>query len=294
MKSILRRTVSLTSLLSFILMSYTGVVLLFTPQGRVSYWANWKFWGMNKEDLGNTHITTSILFMIAIFLHVYLNWKPIVNYMKSKSGNLIVVTKEMAISAVLTVFIFWGTLGGLTPIKKFLYIFEEIKEEIADEIGNPPFNHAELSSLEGFTWKMKLDLEKSLVLLKENGIKVPDSTLSLKDIAKSNGVGPSEIYEIIKNAKAEKKVSDEKNVDESGSMSEEKNEPASEDAAPTGLGRKPLAKVAELLGISTDDAVRILKENGIQASEDDQFKSIAEDAKMMPVDLYNLLKNSKK
>ena len=43
-----RGFISLLTACSFILMSVTGIVLYFTPQGRIAFWTNWKFIGLTK------------------------------------------------------------------------------------------------------------------------------------------------------------------------------------------------------------------------------------------------------
>ena len=44
-----RRIVSLTVLLSFIVLSLSGILLFVSPQGRVAYWSRWSLVGLTKE-----------------------------------------------------------------------------------------------------------------------------------------------------------------------------------------------------------------------------------------------------
>ena len=59
------------------------MILYIVPQGRVAYWADWKFWGLTKTDWGNIHINLGLLFLIALFIHIYYNWKPLINYLQA-------------------------------------------------------------------------------------------------------------------------------------------------------------------------------------------------------------------
>ena len=78
---------------------------------------------------------------------------------------------------------------------------EHFKDAGAEKYGEPPYGHAELSSLQTFTKKMKLDLAKSMELvvreLKKQGIEASEE-LTLKKIAANNNTGPHDIYEHIK------------------------------------------------------------------------------------------------
>ncbi|WP_287126754.1 DUF4405 domain-containing protein [Desulfobacter sp.] len=90
----IRRVVSLTSALSFVVTVVTSVVLYIVPQGRIAYWANWRLWGLTKEQWGAIHINVGILFIIGLGFHIYYNWKPMMTYLKNNARNLKIFTKE--------------------------------------------------------------------------------------------------------------------------------------------------------------------------------------------------------
>ena len=75
----IRKIASLTAALSFIVMLLTSIILYIVPQGRIAYWADWRLWGLTKEQWGNIHINTGILFLTALGFHIYYNWKPILS-----------------------------------------------------------------------------------------------------------------------------------------------------------------------------------------------------------------------
>ncbi|MGD9014349.1 MAG: DUF4405 domain-containing protein, partial [Desulfobacterales bacterium] len=97
----IRRVTSLTALLSFMLLFITIIVLYIVPQGRVAYWADWRLWGLTKSQWGNIHINVGLLFLLSIFLHIYYNWKALLNYLKDKAKNLKVLTREFNVALVL-------------------------------------------------------------------------------------------------------------------------------------------------------------------------------------------------
>ena len=76
--------ISILTLLGFLTMSITGLVLILVPQGRIAYWTDWHFLGLTKTQWGDIHITTSLLFLVAGIYHTYYNWRSLVNYIISK------------------------------------------------------------------------------------------------------------------------------------------------------------------------------------------------------------------
>ena len=86
----MRKTTSLTALLSFILLMITIVVLYIVPQGRVAYWADWHLWEMGKEKWGNLHINFGLLFLLSVFLHV----------LRGLKENKLIATSDMSIKTL--------------------------------------------------------------------------------------------------------------------------------------------------------------------------------------------------
>jgi len=79
----IRRITSLTASVAFLLMLLTSIILYIVPQGRVAYWADWRLWGLTKTDWANIHMNMGLLFLIALSLHIYYNWKPLISYLKN-------------------------------------------------------------------------------------------------------------------------------------------------------------------------------------------------------------------
>lgn len=98
-KSVLRKAVSMTSVFSFLYLAFSGVVMYFTPPGRIAYWADWRIFGLNKTMYNETHMTIGLLFIVCMILHIWLNWKPIMNYMSNKSGSFVFFLQKRQYSA---------------------------------------------------------------------------------------------------------------------------------------------------------------------------------------------------
>jgi hypothetical protein len=263
----LKKTTSLTMLLSMIVMTYTGIMLFITPPGRIANWANWELLGLSKEQYADLHSTFMVLFVVATLLHIYYNWKPMTSYMKNTAKQMVVFTQDMVIASVVTVVFFLGAIYQITPFSTFLDFGSDIKDSWEKEYGTAPYSHAELSSLKSFCKKVGFDLEKSEAILKKNNIKY-ELEKSLSQIAKENNVSPEFIYNLLKT-----------NFQKSGETVIEL----------TGLGKKQIKDVALTLQITPKEFLEKLNTLGIKAKADDKFKETAEKYDMSPMDIMTKL-----
>ena len=191
----MRKITSLTALLSFVLEMLTSVILYIVPQGRVAYWSGWRLWGLSKTQWGSLHVNLGVLFLIAICLHTYYNWNPIVAYLKNRAAELRIFTTDFTVALILCLVFTLGTYWELPPFSTIIGIGDQIKEGAAQKYGEPPYGHAELSSLATFSKKVELDLDASLSRLAAAKISVTDPGQSIADIAKMNNLTPKAVYQ---------------------------------------------------------------------------------------------------
>ena len=166
----MRKTTSLTMLISFILVLVTSIILYIVPHGRVAYWSDWHMLGMTKTQWANIHINLGVLFLLAGFLHLFYNWKPITAYMKNRTNELKIFTLDFNIALVVSLIITAGTLANIPPMSTVINFSESIKDAASITYGEPPYGHAELSSLKMFAKKTDLDLTTAVQLLTAAGI----------------------------------------------------------------------------------------------------------------------------
>lgn len=273
----LRRVTSLTAALAFILMVLTSIILYIVPQGRVAYWADWRLLGLTKTEWGNIHINLGFLFLLALFLHVYYNWKPLMAYLKNKTRQFKVFTPEFNAAMIITVVFTVGTYFLIPPFSWMMMLNDNFKDSGAEKYGEPPYGHAELSSLKTFAKKMNLDLTKSMDLLKEAGYPIDDGAATLQAIGKQYHVPPQLIYETIKPAAIV-----------AGHESEGKI--ALPDSPPLGTGNLTLADFCAQYNLGSKTVIRELKGQGIMASADLTLKEIASQNQTSPIDLYEIIK----
>lgn len=275
----LRRIVSLTALLLSPFVLLTSVILYIVPQGRVAYWADWRLWGLSKEQWGALHINTGLLFLIALLLHIYYNWKPITLYLKNKAKKIKVFTAEFNVSLILVVACLVGTYMLVPPFSTILDINARFQAAGAQKYGEPPYGHAELSSLKTFTRQMGIDLETAQAALKEAGITVIDASQSLKDIAANSNLAPQQVYLIIRPLAAEDVI----DSSSSGRM------PAS---PPPGLGKLTLSEVIQQFGLNPDAVAQALVAENIEFTPEMTLKEIAAKNGVSPIDVYVILRTA--
>lgn len=268
----LRKITSLTTLLAFILLLITSVILYVTPQGKIAFWANWEMGGLGKEQWGALHTNLGILFLVAGLIHTILNWGPIVTYMKNKAKKLKVFTPDFNVALGITLFIALFTLFELPPISGIQVFNHRLKEAAAEEYGEPPYGHAEASPLKSFCKRTGLDLKDVLKKLDKAMLQSVSEDATLAEISKANSMTPQQVYMIIKPAPVAGKV---KEMGMSPGM---------------GFGRKSLEKVCGEYGLSIQFTIDGLQDLGIPAAAESTMKDIAEKNDMDPHGLYEVIR----
>jgi hypothetical protein len=277
----IRRLTSLTAGLAFVLMVLTSVILYIVPQGRVAYWADWRLWGLSKTDWGNIHINMGLLFLIALALHIYYNWKLIITYMKDKAKKLKVFTPDFNVALIITIVFAMGTYLMVPPFSWVIDLNDTVKDHGAQKYGEPPYGHAELSSLKTFTKKMDLDLARSIGLLEQVGYIAENENVTLAALGKQYGVTPQQIYLIIKDAKNGP-------TNNNGHQTDHVTIP---DSPPPGTGNLTLADFCARYNLNLKVVLGELKKQDFNASEAQTLKTIATEKGIGPIDLYYMLKD---
>lgn len=270
----MKKITALTSLISFIILMLNSVVLYIVPQGRVAYWADWRLWGLTKTEWGDQHIIIGLLFLLAIFLHIYYNWKLIISYLKNKAKQLTFFTKEFNIALIITILCTIGAYITIPPFNWVLDFGESIKEAAAVKYGEPPYGHAELSTLKSFTRRIGQNLAASTERLREAGIKFENERQTLQEIAKINKISPQQVYLAMKA------------VDEPGKLKKMPDEPIA------GTGKRTVRDLSKRYDLDLTTIMKGLVDRNINATADLTLKEIAEQNRMGPHDIYDIIKKS--
>ena len=273
----IRRIVSLTALLSFFVILLTSIILYIMPHGRVAYWADWQLWGLSKDQWAAIHINTGVLFLLAMALHIFYNWNPILLYLRNKTRQLKVFTREFNAALILLLVCLLGTYGEMPPFSTILNISESIKEAASIKYGEPPYGHAELSTLAAFAKKMDLDAAASIESIKKAGFIIESKDQTLKEIANLNNVPPQQIY-LAMTPMAKPTSTD------SGRVQTLPENP------PSGTGNLTLADFCSQHNLDIKAVLAALKDAGITAEEEMTIKKIGEANQMSPIDVYGTIR----
>ena len=277
-----RKIVSLTTLLSFLLMCYTGLIIIIVPEGRVAYWSDWSLLGLNKEQYGQIHTTSSLLFLIVSVLHIYLNWKAIMLYLKNKTKNFVLFTPNFIVSLAIVLLIYFGTYYKTSPFIDLFTWQSDVDDYWAETYGEPPYGHAELSPLSVFAKKIEIDLKKAEEILKKNNIVYKNSSETILQIAKNNKKTPQDIYMLIKDA-----TNKTENLVENDKASSERPTEGS------GLGKKTIKLVIEKYHLNESKVYSYLQNENIKFTPESTMSEISTQKGVAPMELYELLEKLK-
>ena len=189
----LRKITSLFAMLSAGSLLITSIVLCIFSQGLAAYRADWRILGLSKTDRGGIHINSEF-FLPAIGLHLHYNRRPIAAFLKNKSPQLMVFTAEFNGALALTVAIVAGSYFGLPPFSWTPELNDSFKTAAAIRYGEPPYGHAELSSLQIFAKKTGLSTSGSLHRLRQAGYLLESEKHTLAGIFRLNRVSPQKIH----------------------------------------------------------------------------------------------------
>jgi len=277
-----RAFTSLCSLVSFILLLLTALILYIEPHGRVAYWIKWNFLGLEKDQWGNIHIFSGLLFLLAGGFHLYYNWKPLINYLSGKIETGLRYKRELTISCLILLWIIASGIWSLPPLIYLADLSEAIKSSwvTAAEL-EPPFGHAELVSLKTFCKKQGIPRDRAMAELRAAGFKVDNSGQTLGNIADSKGTSGMGVYEVIKKLEPQPKAMKPGSV-----WTPEMIEEA---FAGTGVGRKCIGQIIGDHGLDDKTVYQRLKESGIEARNDDKIKKLAEKYDATPIKILTII-----
>ena len=277
-------TRSLTAFLvtwAFLILTVSGIVLYIVPQGRIAYWVHWSLLGLGKTQWGNLHMVFGGLFIATGILHLYFNWKPFKKYLADRVSGHLQIKRELLLSLLISLLILVGAVANLPPVSWVFDLNEQVKDSwVSSPELEPPFGHAEAISLAALARRTNLDLNKALAELAARGIRLNGKQDTLEQIARGNGTTPMAIWQHSRHFETEPPVQSEAPMT---ALDVEAK------YAGSGIGRKTVAEVAQSVGIDPGLAHQRLRTAGLQAGEDEQLKTLAEQLGLEPMDLLKTM-----
>lgn len=255
----MRKTISLTLLLAFVLLILTSLVLYVVPEGRVAYWSDWRWLGLSKTQWGDIHTNSGFLFLATGCVHLWYNWKAIVVSLRNRARQLRIATPAFLVALSLNLLVLGGTLLHLSPFGSILEFGRSCKEEAAIKYGEPPYGHAERSSLALFAKRTGLDLAAAQAALHKAGIRFTGDAQTILDIAQTNRITPKAVFDAMQPSEAGK----------SGATSSLPDQPF------PGMGRMTLGEFCDRFALDQGHIRSVLAAKGIKATPEQTLKEIA-------------------
>lgn len=196
----IRKTVSLTLCLSGICVIVTSIVLFVGPPTHVGHFSDWRMLGLSKCQWNVLHIMTGLLFVLAIPLHIYYNWKPVIAYLKNSQRKFVLLTRPFVISLLITAYICVGSLQNWPPMDLIINGVKTIKIAHVRKYGTPPFGPAEKAPLRSIIMYMGWDVDESINALRREGFVVDPANHTLQQAAHINNISTADVLEIMKKA----------------------------------------------------------------------------------------------
>ncbi len=246
----------------FLLMTITGIVLYISPRGRIANWTGWEMLGLGKEEWSGLHINIAIILLAASVLHLIYNWKPFVSYLRSRAGKINGMRREAGLAAAVLLTTGMFSFFEIAPFGTTLAWQEQIKDYWEQTpLAPAPYPHADETPLDRFATESGYELAAVLATLKNNGLKVPDASLTIGQIAERNGLVPAAVYEAIRS--------------DHGTGAKQTHSPSAA-AGGQGRGFMTLQEACAPNGLDLDRVLNALKAKGISASSETRLFEIAQ------------------
>lgn len=275
-----RAFISVTTALSFVAMSITGVVLFITPPGRIAHWTGWRIWALTKDQWAGLHIWFSLVFMIAAILHLYLNWQCFLSYFRTRLHRAFALRMEWALALLLCGVVGWATLAEVKPFSSLLTWNEAIKHGWDTPAAQAPIPHAELLTLGELAQKTEgLDVDVMIKNLLAAGIEVESADVVLGDLASRAGMTPRQLYAIATGQSiAPGAGRGGRGVGRQGQQQ-----------GGYGMGRLTLRQYCEQQNLDLAKTLQELREKGFRAETDMTIREIAATGGVHPSAMRDLL-----
>jgi hypothetical protein len=270
--------------LGFVIMLLSGAILYISPRGRTANWTGWGILGLGKEEWASVHITAAILLIAVASLHLFFNWKIFLSYLKARRSSGFHLKKELVVSIALTVICFFGTVWELPPFSNVVAFSTSMKDYWERNTSAAPVAHAEELGLVKVAEQAKLDPEELTARLRAAGYSLPDTEVPFKEIARLNQVTPNKLYEA-----ASIPAPRGQGGRGQGNRGQHADEAGNSEGG-RGYGRMTLGELCTREKISLDQVFSHLAGMGIQATENQSLRDLADQMNVTPYEVLPVLK----
>jgi magnesium-transporting ATPase (P-type) len=192
-----RRFISLSTFLSFIILAVSGVMMYLRPEGSIARWSGWKLLGLSKKSWEGVHITLALLFALLALVHIVLNWKQLVGYIRRRIAGSLLPGKELAVAALFVVVVFAFSITQWKPASGLMAWRATIKDGHNLMEIHPPVLDADKLQLSEIALLIETDTGEIVRILSGQGFEVRGPEDTLEKIAARAGTTPEEVYRLL-------------------------------------------------------------------------------------------------
>lgn len=263
---------SVAAALCFVALAVTGIVLFVTPPGRIAYWTGWRLFGLGKDQWGNLHIWFALLFVILSGFHIWLNWRSLLGYFKSRVTRHFALRREWTLALVLCGGIAVGALAEVPPFSSLIAWDETIKNSWGKSSERAPIPHAELLSLRELAREAGVGVETVVTRLEAGGVAIESPESIVRDVADAHGISPIQLYKL--------------------AIREGRQGNNGQTGIGGGMGRKTLRQYCVDEGLDLAVALERLRAAGLEADAEMTLRDIATGGGLRPPDLLGILRET--
>lgn len=298
-----RAFISLLVTISFVAMVISGVMMFFTPPGRIANWTGWKLYGLTKEQWTAIHLSFSAMFLISSLIHIWLNGRALLGYFRNRMTKILLLRSEWIIALVLCGLLLWGTLADVSPFNQVFALREKAKRIWDNSSQQAPLPHAELLTLVQVADASGRDVATLRANLDAQKIQADWDTEFFGVVAERYGMTPMELYGIAVGrtgqgrgpggGQGRQSIDDEshagfgqggRGAGGSGGLGTGGGGPGA------GYGRMTLQGICSAEKIEIQTALDRLAKAGIMAKPDQTLRQIAEVSGLRPSEIIEWIK----
>ncbi len=249
---------------SFLALTVSGIVLYAAPRGRIANWTGWSVLGLEKHEWSAMHMATSLLFVVAGFVHLYYNWSIFWSYFKVRFEKGFHLKREFAVSSVVFGIFLFGSIWYIPPFAYIAAWNDDIKDYWEAVSAQPPVPHAEEWTIVELAERTGMSVDVIIARFEARGYQVDSPHATLQAIAQKNRISPNALFALIDATRG------------GGGGA------AGAGAAGSGLGRITVREFCSAYGVPLEEALARLERAGINARPDDRIRDLANSADLRP------------
>jgi hypothetical protein len=277
---------------SFIILVASGIILYFTPTGRVVRLSGWTMLGLDKFQWAMVHTSVSILFLAAAVVHLYFNWRIFLRHLKTRIEEGFTLGRELVAAVIIGVLVVAFTIWQIPPFDSVQDFHDDIRQYWEKNTGLGQPRHTEELDLQEIARQVGVTRDEIVEALRANGLQLADENATVDQIARQNGILPQAVTEAVY-LQFGKTVHTHTGRGEGargtgGGAGEGRGA-----GGGRGLGRMTLGELCTQQGLDLDQAISTLKAHGVQANRASTLGVMARSIGVKASDLIEIIQKSR-